>query len=62
MTQRLKCASCGRRIKDAYSWLIGHPFGPVCAKKLDLSREAKNRATRVVRDTKTLDLFYLEQS
>lgn len=60
MTQPLTCARCRRRIKGAYSWHMGHPFGPVCAKKLDLSRGTKDRAAKAVRDTQTLDLFAVE--
>lgn len=62
MNQPLTCARCRRRrrIKGAYSWHMGHPFGPVCAKKMDLARETKDRAAKVVRDTETRDLFATE--
>lgn len=60
MTPSLTCARCRRRIQGAAAWLSGYPFGPVCAKKLDLSRKTQDRAARVVRDTRTLDLFAME--
>lgn len=62
MTQPLTCARCRRRIKGAAAWLSGYPFGPVCAKRLDLSRKTQDRAARVVRDTRTLDLFPVESA
>lgn len=52
----MKCARCHRRIKGASIWHMGQPFGPICAKLLALEKE-KTRAAKVVRDTKTLDLF-----
>lgn len=51
----MKCARCNRSIKGATVWYMGHPFGPVCAKLLALDKE-KTKA-KVVRDTRTLDLF-----
>ena len=53
----MKCARCHRRIKGAFTHLLGLPVGPVCAKKMALSRDSKDRAAKVVRDEKTKDLF-----
>ena len=56
----MRCARCHRSIKGAFTWHLGHPIGPVCAEKMAL-KDKKERA-RVVRDTKTLDLFKQDQS
>jgi hypothetical protein len=53
----MKCARCNRRLTGAFTKYLGQPFGPVCAKKMALTPEKKDRAARVVRDTQTLDLF-----
>jgi hypothetical protein len=53
----ISCARCNRRLKGAFTKYLGQPFGPVCAKKMALSRDTKDRAARVVRDEKTRDLF-----
>jgi hypothetical protein len=53
----MKCARCHRRIKGAFTHLLGLPVGPVCAKKMALSRDSNDRAAKVVRDEKTKDLF-----
>ncbi len=53
----MTCDRCHRRIKGAYSWFMGYPFGPVCAKKMALTPDKKDRAAKVVRDDKTKDLF-----
>jgi hypothetical protein len=53
----MKCARCNRRLKGAFTKYLGQPFGPVCAKKMALTPDKKDRAARVVRDTQTLDLF-----
>ena len=53
----MRCAQCQRRIKGAFTWFMGHPFGPVCAKNMALTKTSEPRATKVVRDTLTLDLF-----
>jgi hypothetical protein len=52
----MKCARCHRSIKGATSWLMGHPFGPVCAKLMGVAPERKT-ASKTVRDEKTNDLF-----
>jgi hypothetical protein len=39
---------------------MAQPFGPVCAKKMALMPEKKDRAAKVVRDEKTRDLFESE--
>jgi hypothetical protein len=53
----MKCARCHRRIKGAFTHLLGLPVGPVCAKKMALKADKKDRAAKVVRDEKTKDLF-----
>jgi hypothetical protein len=53
----MKCARCHRRLKGAFAYLMGLPFGPVCAKKMALKANKKDRAAKVVRDEKTQDLF-----
>jgi len=53
----MKCARCHRRIGGAFAYLMGLPFGPVCAKKMALKANKKDRAAKVVRDEKTQDLF-----
>ena len=53
----MTCGRCHRQIRGAHSWFMGHPFGPVCAKKMGLQPECVGRAIAAVRDTKTLDLF-----
>ena len=57
----MRCARCQRSIKGAFTWHLGYPIGPVCAEKMALKPEKKERA-KVVRDTKTLDLFKQDQS
>ena len=52
----MKCARCHRSIKGATSWLMGYPFGPVCAKLMGVAPERKT-ASKTVRDDKTQDLF-----
>jgi hypothetical protein len=56
----MKCGRCHRGIKGAFTWLRGLPLGPVCAKKMALTPEKKDRAAKVVRDQKTKDLFESE--
>jgi hypothetical protein len=56
----MKCARCHRRIKGAFTHLLGLPVGPVCAKKMALTPDKKDRAAKVVRDEKTKDLFESE--
>jgi hypothetical protein len=51
------CARCNRRLNGAFTKYLGQPFGPVCAKKMALTPEKKDRAAKVVRDTQTPDLF-----
>ena len=51
------CARCNRRLKGAFTKYLGQPFGPVCAKKMALTPDKKDRAAKVVRDEKTRDLF-----
>jgi hypothetical protein len=51
------CARCNRQLKGAFTKYLGQPFGPVCAKKMALTPEKKDRAAKVVRDTQTRDLF-----
>ena len=58
----MKCARCHRRLKGAFAYLMGLPFGPVCAKKMALKAEKKDRAAKVVRDNQTLDLFCKESA
>jgi hypothetical protein len=53
----MNCARCNRRLKGAFTKYLGQPFGPVCAKKMALMPEKKDRAAKVVRDEKTRDLF-----
>jgi hypothetical protein len=53
----MKCARCHRRIKGAFAYLMGLPFGPVCAKKMALKANKKDRAAKAVEDEKTQDLF-----
>jgi hypothetical protein len=56
----MKCARCHRRIKGAFTHLLGLPVGPVCAKKMDLPADKKDHTAKVVRDDKTKDLFESE--
>ena len=56
----MKCARCNRRLKGAFTKYLGQPFGPVCAKKMALTPDKKDRAARVVRDEKTMNLFESE--
>lgn len=63
MPQKLRCARCGR-VTFLPAVVIGaQPFGRVCARKAGLI-ESKRRAarlfdpaSRVQRDTRTMDLF-----
>ena len=56
----MNCARCNRRLKGAFTQYLGQPFGPVCAKKMALMPEKKDRAAKVVRDEKTMNLFESE--
>ena len=56
----ISCARCNRRLKGAFTKYLGQPFGPVCAKKMALMPEKKDRAAKVVRDEKTMNLFESE--
>jgi hypothetical protein len=47
-------------LTGAFTKYLGQPFGPVCAKKMALTPEKKDRAAKVVRDEKTMNLFESE--
>lgn len=68
MVTAMRCALCRRPMLSASMMIGSEPIGPVCARKLGLSKLAKKRGSTVVRvakppvraaslDALTLDLF-----
>lgn len=68
MVKAMRCALCSRPMLSASMMIGSEPIGPVCARKLGLSKLANKRGSTVVRvakppvraaavDTLTLDLF-----
>lgn len=63
MTQKLHCARCGRVTLHPAVVIGAQPFGPTCARKAGLLKPKRRAprlfdpASRVQRDTRTLDLF-----
>ncbi|MBL7090813.1 hypothetical protein [Acidovorax sp.] len=63
MTQKLHCARCGRVTLHPAVVIGAQPFGRVCARKAGLIQPKRraarlfDAASRVQRDTSTLDLF-----